>query len=125
MYIYEDYISNLKNIYNEKDLFILITRYPPKYNFKEDNVIIIYDLAPSKELFSLAKPKLINFEEYKYLYLKQIINNKMDERFYERFIYFNRNVCFLCFCKEKENCHRLILCEHLEEKYNIEFKRKN
>lgn len=125
MYIYEDYISNLKNIYNTDDLFILITRFPPAHKFKEDNVIVVYDLAPSTELFKLRKPKLISYEEYKYLYIKQIEREKFDERFYERFKFFNRNVCFLCFCKENTDCHRKILCELLEQKYNIKYKRKN
>lgn len=119
--IKETYLSNLKNVYCEEDIYLIITQYPPEYNFKEDNILIIKDLAPNKDLFYLAKHKLINYEEYKYLYLQQLINKKTDKYFYERLKLFNKTIWLVCYCKEKNKCHRRILGTHMSEKFGITY----
>lgn len=123
MIIKDTYISNLKNVWNKEDIFLIITRYPPKYEFKEDNIFIIKDLSPNENLFYLAKNKMISFEEYKYLYLNQIIKNKIDEYLNKRIKLFNKNIWLLCYCKENTFCHRKILAELMEEKFNYEYDR--
>ena len=81
--------------------------------------LVYQSLSPSNKLLNQYRENLINRDEFKELYLKEI--NRLDKK--EVYEYFNEllkydNVVLLCYEKPYQFCHRHILAEWLKEQFN-------
>jgi len=102
--LYTSYMGNLKNIKEKK---IAIMRFLPDWSkpYIDSNYI---KLAPSKDLLTKYKDKIVNYEEFKLKYLEEIKDIDI-KKLYKKF----KNTTLLCTCKPGIGCHRHILAEHL------------
>lgn len=70
-------------------------------------------LAPTQDILSEYKNKLISWEEYENRYLDLISKRKIERRFEK--IAGKDVVCFLCSEDKPHHCHRSILANYLKE----------
>jgi uncharacterized protein (DUF488 family) len=73
------------------------------------------DLAPTKELLANYRDKTITWQEYEIEYLNLLDIRKIGEKIDLEKLHEN---CFLCSEHTPEKCHRRLLAEYLQHKYN-------
>jgi uncharacterized protein (DUF488 family) len=73
------------------------------------------DLAPTKELLSNYRDKIITWQEYEIEYLNLLDMRKIGEKIEIEKLHEN---CLLCSEHTPEKCHRRLLAEYLQHKYN-------
>ena len=66
------YISNIKNIENDFDKIIFITRYLPESIKLDNKHIWLKNLSPNQRVLKMYKDKLITFEDLADTYLKEL-----------------------------------------------------
>jgi len=92
---------------------VAISLYPPKWFDGE----CIPELAPSKETFGIKN----NYEAYKASYLKQL--DKLSDHFFKDILYVSEPTAYCCFealKKPGEWCHRRMLAEYIEDRFDME-----
>jgi hypothetical protein len=92
---------------------IAISLYPPKW-FDGPR---IKELAPSPETFAIKG----NPEAYKQSYIKQL--DSLSDYYFRDILYVNEPTAYCCFeslKKPDEWCHRRILAEYIEERFDME-----
>lgn len=100
--------SQLSGFAKKDDLkYILETFLDIKYIHRTD-------LAPSKEILSDYKSKIITWEEYTERYLALLKTRKIEEKIDDMFQYGN-NICFLCSEHKPYQCHRSLLAAYIKE----------
>lgn len=128
MLLYTTYMSNIRNIPNDKNtVCILVTRWKPRnINSKNYNFDIIWkpNLGPSEILLTRWKSGNMNWCEYREIYLQESNNNKVFINEIQDVINYlekDKNVFLVCYEKDSINCHRSILREIFQYN-NIECK---
>lgn len=115
--IYTTYISNINNIPDNTHK-VLVTRFKPK-SLDCDRLGLrhIQLLSPSEGILKSYKNNEITFDQFTEKFLHEINNNskaglelyniqdKLDK---------GENVCFICYEKDPEICHRTILRKSFE-----------
>lgn len=78
------------------------------------NISYTHDLtlAPSKDILSDYKKKIITWDEYEKRYIELLNSRKIRETFE---LANNETICFLCSEHDPQHCHRRILAEYLNE----------
>lgn len=88
--------------------------------FLEIKYIHRIDLAPTQDILSDYKSKLITWDEYRKRYLDLLKSRKVEENLDEIFQY-GKTVCLLCSEHKPHNCHRSILAEYIKKyRENVE-----
>lgn len=76
-------------------------------------------LAPTEEILDTIKNKKVSWAEYEKLYMKLIIERKVEKLFTEKIEL--DHACLLCSEDKPEHCHRSLLAEYLKAKWkNVE-----
>lgn len=89
-----------------------VTRFPPK-NFKEINLV---SLAPSDKLLHKYKNKLIDENQFKFLYLRELEEKKLTPLFVYEVLdkaTNGKDIILCCYEKSGDFCHRHILNDWL------------
>lgn len=129
-----DDIDEYEKRYNF-DIRLHITRSRKKGMYS--NFIYVPELAPSEKLFTLTQYKWKKFifstEEMYYLksvnagdwhklyerdFLKELNEDGVKRRYIKRVcqrLDEGKNILMVCYCKNKDVCHRKYLAEHIEE----------
>lgn len=78
-------------------------------------------LAPTKEILDKYKKNNITWDEYETLYIRLL-----EERNIYKYIEVNNilkeGICFLCSEATEAECHRRLLVEYINRKYNVQIK---
>lgn len=109
------YISNIKNIENDFDKIIFITRYLPESIKLDNKHIWLKNLSPNQRVLKMYKDKLITFEDLADTYLKELKLYSIET--IKEIIKISREgkkICLCCFEKNREKCHRKILAEVIQ-----------
>lgn len=109
------YISNIKNIENDFDKIIFITRYLPESIKLDNKHIWLKNLSPNQRVLKMYKDKLITFEDLADTYLKELKLYSIET--IKEIIKISRKgkkICLCCFEKNREKCHRKILAEVIQ-----------
>ena len=109
------YISNIKNIENDFDKIIFITRYLPESIKLDNKHIWLKNLSPNQRVLKMYKDKLITFEDLADTYLKEL--KLYSIKTIKEIIKISRKgkkICLCCFEKNREKCHRKILAEVIQ-----------
>ncbi|WP_330501605.1 DUF488 domain-containing protein [Peribacillus frigoritolerans] len=78
------------------------------------------DLAPTQDILSDFKSKLITWDEYTQRYLSLLKTRKIEKNLDDIFNN-HQNVCFLCSEHKPHHCHRSLLVNYIKEyKKNVE-----
>lgn len=117
--LYSTYISNIKNLTDEKQKqIIIIARYFKSNNFKKD-----IRLCPSDELLKAYKSGSIDWDDYtiefKELMQKQPMLGALRE-LYKR-CKNGEDLILVCYEKSNERCHRRLIGEFIES-FGVEYK---
>lgn len=127
--LYTSYISNLDKI--PKDAIkLIITRYPPKdlNILKYNNIHIVTELSPSKELLNEYKSSnetLEDWDKYIVKFSNEIITRADMIESIEKIVRgLNKGLDIYLICYEKNyiRCHRFLLAKYIQLKFNIEWK---
>ena len=109
------YISNIKNIENDFDKIIFITRYLPESIKLDNKKKKKKNLSPNQRVLKMYKDKLITFEDLADTYLKELKLYSIET--IKEIIKISRKgkkICLCCFEKNREKCHRKILAEVIQ-----------
>lgn len=121
--LYTSYFANLKNVQDEKTLFLVVAQFPPKSFIFTKQIQHVPLFAPSKGLLKNMKEGLLSENEYTVIYNKQIVREMIPK--IEQLVSYMRkghDVCLLCYEKPEDFCHRHLLAKFINEKYLIETK---
>lgn len=110
--LYLSSISNINKLDVDKKIFIARKSLPIE-TMKKYDLLWAVDFAPSAELFSDIKSKVINWKQYVKRYRKEMLNNK-HLNFIEKALEKDISIAFICYCNGK-NCHRYILGNYYKE----------
>lgn len=122
--IYLDSMKNIKN-YEEKvsKVWCIVhsLKFPPKLNHAE--IMQVSDLSPSYDLFKryldLKDKGLWNQSSfdtiYKPQFLRELNENQNAMQLLNTLAKSNESILLLCFCEDKNTCHRSIIAEKLRE----------
>ena len=100
------YISNIKNIENDFDKIIFITRYLPESIKLDNKHIWLKNLSPNQRVLKMYKDKLITFEDLADTYLKELKLYSIET--IKEIIKISRKgkkICLCCFEKNREKCN--------------------
>lgn len=122
--IYLDSMKNIKNYEGKVSKVWCIVRslkFPPKLNHAE--IIQVSDLSPSYNLFKtyldLRNKGAWNQSSfdtiYRPIFLKELQNNQNAIKLLKSLANTKENILLLCFCEDKNTCHRSIIAEKLRE----------
>ena len=122
--IYLDSMKNIKNFEGKVSKVWCIVRslkFPPRLNHAE--IVQISDLSPSYDLFKkyldLRNKKLWNQSSFNTIYkpqfLKELSENQNASKLLNILAKSDENILLLCFCEDKNTCHRSIIAEKLRE----------
>lgn len=128
MLLYTTYMSNIRNIPNDKNtVCILVTRWKPRNisskNFEFD-ITWKPNLGPSEILLTRWKSGNMSWSEYRQIYLQDAKNNKVfinELVEIKKLLSLGKDVFLVCYEKDHINCHRSILREIFKHN-NIESK---
>ncbi len=77
------------------------------------------DYAPTKDILSAYQKKEIDWRGYEERFLPLIVKRKIELDFGKSFSN-NQRVCLLCTEPTPEMCHRRLVAEYLQKKFNAE-----
>lgn len=98
----------------EQDLYLLsILRWSPKW-FEGEQCT---SLAPSTDLLNRYKNGNANIQDYTTEYLNML--NNIDTKFIIENISKDRDIVLCCYEKPTDFCHRHLLAEYCNNKYNM------
>lgn len=121
------YLDSMKNIKNYEDkvskvwCIVRSLKFPPRLNHA--SIIQVPDLSPSYDLFKryldLRNKGLWNQSSfdtiYKPQFLRELNENQNTMQLLNTLAKSDENILLLCFCEDKNTCHRSIIAEKLRE----------
>ena len=122
--IYLDSMKNIKNYEGKVSKVWCIVRslkFPPRLNHAE--IIQVSDLSPSYNLFKtyldLRNKGAWNQSSFDTIYrpqfLRELSENQNAMQLLNTLAKSDENILLLCFCENKNTCHRNIIAEKLRE----------
>ncbi|KMK90760.1 DUF488 family protein [Rossellomorea marisflavi] len=85
-------------------------------NFLNINYLHDKELAPSSEILTDYKKKLMSWEDYKVSYTNLLLQRKVQNRV-DELLSLGKTICFLCSEHQPEQCHRSVLVDFIKQ-YN-------
>ena len=129
--IYTTYLSNLKNLPNDKKTKkYLITRWKPRntIDVKKYNLEWAPQLAPTELTLAKYKDGSIDWKEYRQRYIDESFDNPLFIDGLKEIVEYNDkgyDIFLICYEKDDSTCHRSILKEILQiNNYKCEEYRK-
>ena len=129
--IYTTYLSNLKNLPNDKKTKkYLITRWKPRntIDVKKYNLEWAPQLAPTELTLAKHKDGSIDWKEYRQRYIDESFDNPLFIDGLKEIVDYNDkgyDIFLICYEKDDSTCHRSILKEILQiNNYKCEEYRK-
>ena len=122
--IYLDSMKNTKKYEGEVSEVWCIVRnmkFPPKVNGAK--IMQVADLSPSYDLFKkyldLRNRRLWNQSTFDTIYtpqfLRELSENQNATRLLNMLAKSDKNILLLCFCEDKNTCHRSLIANELEK----------
>lgn len=104
---YISYFANMKNISKDIEVVGIVNKMPKWLESK--NIRNITDLAPTDRILRLYKSHKINWNEYCYMYYRDVIAQLNIQDILHQLG--SDNICMCCYEKNGENCHRYLVRE--------------
>lgn len=72
-------------------------------------------LAPTKEILSDYKKKIISWKEYEYKFIELLNKRNLENKILSRYVDEIEGICLLCSESTAENCHRRLVAEYIKD----------
>lgn len=122
-------VNNIKLLSEKGYLPIFICRYMnPMVSMYKNTKVHCLSLSPSSSLLFDSKEGRITFDEYKKRYLEEIshenVSNILSTYIDLAECLDAKGVVLMCYCRDRDRCHRGILSEYLFDSGILNYKPK-
>lgn len=119
-------VNNINILSSRGFLPVFICRYMnPMVSIYKGTKVHCLSLSPSSSLLFDSKEGRITFEEYKKRYLEEISHTNVSSTIYTYIELAEslgaEGIVLMCYCKDKDKCHRSILANYLYESKIINY----